>query len=260
MPTRRLLVVAALLVGLIALLLVGAPDRRVVSAAPLTVLAAASLTEALQEVGAAWERQGNGPVTFSFDASSRLARQVEAGVPADVFVSADLAWMDTLEDKGLVAPGSRVVLLGNTLVAVVRQDAAFVPASPADLANPAIRHLALAGENVPAGRYARAALRSLGAWDAVEGRVVSGDDVRTTLAWVAGGEAEAGVVYGTDAEVEPRVRVAFTFPAGSHPAITYPAAVLQGSAHPDDARRFVAFCTSEEARALFAAQGFLPAP
>lgn len=257
MITRRLLVLAVLLLALF-----GAPTRprAEVPAAPLTVLAAASLTESLQKVGAAWQAKGNGTVTFSFDASSRLAKQVQGGVPADAFFSADLEWLDFLDQKGLVVPGSRVVLLGNTLVAVVGTDSTFVPASARDLADPAIRDLALAGEYVPAGKYARAALRSLGAWDAVKARVVTGDNVRATLAWVAGGEAEAAVVYATDAKVEPRARVAFTFPPGSHPAIVYPAAALKGSTHVEDAKRFLAFCQSAEAQAVFAAAGFLPAP
>ena len=232
------------------------PARAEGAAAPLSVLAAASLSEALQAVAQAWQAQGNGAVTLSFDGSSRLARQVEAGMPADAFFSADLAWMDHLDRQGLLQPGSQRALLGNSLVAVVRRDAVPVPASAADLAGPGIERLALAGENVPAGRYARAALASLGAWQGVADRVVVGDDVRTALAWVATGEAQAGVVYATDARVEPRVQVAFPFPAGSHPPIVYPAAVLRGAAHPQDAARFLDFCQSAQARALFAAAGF----
>ena len=224
------------------------------------MLAGASLTESLQKVGAAWQADGHGPVTFSFDASSKLARQVEAGVPADAFISADQEWMDYLDGKGLIAPGSRAVVLGNALVAVVGASAAFTPTDAHDLANPAIVHLALAGENVPAGKYARAALQSTGAWDAVKDRVVNGDNVRATLGWVATGEAEAGVVYATDARVEPRVKVAFAFPASSHPPIAYPAAALSAAAHLEEAQRFVTYCQSPEAQAIFAAAGFLPPP
>lgn len=257
MTPRRHLLLAALAALAI---LPWAGARAEAPAAPLTVLAAASLTESLQSVGAAWTAKGNGPVTFSFDATSRLAKQIEGGVPADVFVSADLAWMDHLETRGLLAPGTRTVIAGNALVAVVGRGAAFAPTRASDLAAPAVKRLALAGENVPAGRYARAALVSQGAWDAVRDRVVVGDDVRGTLTWVAAGEADAGVVYATDARIEPRVRVAFTFPSAAHPPIVYPAAALAGSRHGADAARFVAFCRSPEARAIFAAAGFTPPP
>lgn len=235
-------------------------SRAEAPASPLTVLAASSLTESLRKVGGAWQAKGNGSVTFSFEASSKLARQVEGGVPADVFVSADLEWMDYLDGKGLLAPGSRVVLLGNTLVAVVGAEARFVPTRPGELADPAVKRLALAGENVPAGKYARAALRATGAWEPVQDRAIVGDNVRTTLGWVAAGEADAGVVYATDAKIAPGVKVAFAFPPTSHPAIVYPAAALKGSAHGEDAKRFVAFCRSAEGQAIFAAAGFLPAP
>lgn len=249
----RLLATLALLAALL-----GLPARAAAPAAPLTVLAAASLTEVLQQLGASWQAKGNGAVRFSFDASSRLAKQVESGAPADAFFSADQEWMDWLDARGLVA--DRVTLAGNTLVTVVRNDAPTPPADAKGLAGPAIHRLAMAGENVPAGRYGRAALRSLGVWDAVKDRVVNGDSVRAALTWVATGEADAGVVYATDARVEPRVRVAFTFLASSHPPIAYPAAALRGSAHLADARAFVAFCASAEARAVFAAAGFTPPP
>ncbi len=225
----------------------------------LTVLAASSLTESLQQVGAAWAAAGHPPVTFSFDASSRLARQIEAGAPADLFFSADAEWMDHLATGGLVDPATRVDLLGNTLVVVVPAASTLSVAGVADLARPEVRHLALAGDSVPAGRYARAALGALGGWDAVKDRVVSGDNVRTTLAWVAGGEAEAGLVYGTDARVEPRVKAVWTVPATAHPPIVYPAAVVASSGRRSDAAAFLAFCRSAPAMAVFGAAGFTPA-
>ncbi len=226
------------------------------SGAPITVFAASSLTESLQRVAVAWTAHGGGTVTFSFDASSRLARQIEAGAPADVFVSADTAWVDWLD--GRVAVASRADLLGNTLVAVVRADAPVVPGGPADLVDPALKRLALAGENVPAGAYARAALRSTGAWAAVGGRVVSGDSVRTALGWVASGEADVGIVYRTDVRVEPAVREAFAFAPGTHPPIVYRGAVLAGRAATADAAAFLAFCASPEAQAIFTTAGFTP--
>jgi molybdate transport system substrate-binding protein len=195
-------------------------------------------------------------VAFHFGASSRLARQIEAGAPADLFFSADAAWMDYLAQRGRLAPGSRVDLLRNALVVVVPRDARWVPTGPADLAAPEMSRLALAGEAVPAGRYARTALQTSGVWPTVQARVVVGDDVRAALAWAARGEASAAVVYATDARVEPRVRVAFAFASESHPTIVYPAAVMAASRRPAEARRFLAFCQGPEARAIFAAQGF----
>jgi molybdate transport system substrate-binding protein len=226
----------------------------------LTVLAASSLTESLQRVGDAWAAAGHPPVTLSFDASSRLARQVEAGAPADLFFSADQEWMDHVAARGLVDPASRVNLLGNTLVVVVPAASTLSVTSVADLARPEVQHLALAGEPVPAGRYARAALRALGGWEAVQERVVSGDNVRATLAWVAAGEAEAGVVYATDARIEPRVKVAWTLPASAHPPVVYPAAVVTTSKNPAEAAEFLLFCRSVDAMAVFRAAGFTPPP
>jgi molybdate transport system substrate-binding protein len=236
---------------MIALLLAVLPAR-----ADVVVLAAASLTESLQKAGAAWTAQGHPPVTFSFDASSRLAKQVDEGVAADLYLSADRQWMDWLADRGHLDAGTRVDLVGNALVAVVPPASSL--AGAADLAGPGVRHLALGGESVPAGRYARAALAALGAWEPVKDRVVSGDSVRTVLAWVAGGEAEAGVVYATDALVEPRVKVAFRFPATSHEPIVYPAAVLARALHHDDAVAFLRWLRSTEGLAIFYAAGFSP--
>lgn len=219
----------------------------------LVVLAAASLTESLQKVGAAWTAAGHPGVTFSFDASSRLATQIEAGAPADVYFSADTAWMDELVGKGFVVKSTRVDLLGNTLVLV----SPAAGGSVTDLSTVGrAAHLALAGESVPAGKYALAALTALGVWDSVEDHVVRGDNVRTVLSWVATGEADAGVVYGTDAKVEPRVKVVYTFPASSHPAIVYPAAVTTSSTHAADASAFLDYCRSAAGMAVFTAAGF----
>jgi molybdate transport system substrate-binding protein len=199
-------------------------------------------------------------VAFSFDSSSKLAKQVEASAPADLVFFADADTMDTLDGEGLLAPGTRRVLVGNSLVVVVPASASWAPASAADLAAPAVVHLALAGENVPAGRYGRAALNAAGVWAQVEPRIVTGDNVRTTLAWVTRGEAEAGVVYATDARVESGVRTAFAFPADSHPPIVYPAAVVAASDYVPDATAFLAFCASPAGLALFTEAGFLPPP
>ena len=236
---------------------------RVVEAAdpdPIVVLAASSLQETLPVVAAAWTAKGHPPVTFHFDASSRLAKQIEAGAPADVFISADRDWMDVLERAGRLAAGTRQDLVGNTLVAVVPAASGLTLASPGDFARPEVARLGLAGENVPAGKYGRAALRSIGVGDAVQGRIVNGDTVRTVLKWVATGEVSAGIVYATDARVEPRVRVVFRFAAGSHPAIVYPMAVLKDSVHAREAGSFLAACRSPEGMAVFLAAGFTAAP
>ncbi len=224
----------------------------------LVVLAASSLTESLTDVAAMWTARGNPGVTFRFDASSRLARQIEAGSPGDLYFSADTGWMDYLDARGLVQRASRVNLFGNTLVAIVPAGAPVSLLAPADLAEPGIRHLALAGEHVPAGRYARAALQDAEAWPAVQARVVNGDSVRTVLSWVATGEAQAGVVYATDARVEPKVQIALHFPPTSHPPIVYPAAVLAETADPAPAAAFLEFCQSVEGMAIFEAAGFTP--
>jgi molybdate transport system substrate-binding protein len=223
---------------------------------PLRVYAAASLAEVLPRVAAAWTGQGNPPVTFAFDASSRLARQIEAGAPADVFVSADTAWIEFVVERGLVRRSTRVDLAGNRLVVVVPATDASPMSGPEALARPSIRHLALAGENVPAGIYAYAALTHLGLWATLAPRVVRGDNVRTALAWVATGEADAGIVYATDARVEPRVRVAWPMPEGSHPPIRYLAAVTTGSARPDEAASLLAFCRGEVGLRRFEDAGF----
>lgn len=255
--TRALLTRALIPLGLLLLTLLLPPGAQASEGGPV-VLAAASLTEALQAAGAAWAAKGHPAPTFSFDASSKLAKQVEAGAPADLYLSADAAWMDYLDQRGLVDHATRVDLLGNRLVVVVPASSPLSLTSAQGLATPAVRRLALAGENVPAGSYGRAALRNLGAWDAVKDRVVSGDNVRTVLGWVAAGEADAGLVYATDAKVEPRVKVALGLPDGSHAPIVYPAAVVKGAAHAKEASDFLAFCRSAEGMAVFTAAGFRP--
>jgi molybdate transport system substrate-binding protein len=226
----------------------------------LTALAAASLTDVLPTVAAAWKAADGADVVFSFDSSSKLAKQVEGGAPADLVFFADTDTMNSLDTKNLLAAGSRRDLLGNELVVVVPATATWTPASAADLSADALHHLALAGENVPAGRYGRAALNAANVWMSVEPKVVTGDNVRTTLAWVTRGEAEAGVVYATDAKAEPGVKTAFVFPADAHPPIVYPAAVVASSTHVDQAKIFLDFCASPIGMELFAKAGFLPPP
>ena len=251
MPTTR----RALLMAMAAVC-VGGPAAA--AEAPLRVLAASSLTEVLGALDRRWQQAGHPPLVLSVDGSNRLAQQIVAGAPADVFMSADEPWMQQVADAGLILTQTRVVLAQNRLVVVVAAGGAAHVRVPADLIR--VQRLALAGEGVPAGRYARASLQQLGLWAPLQARVVSGANVRATLAWVAGGEADAGVVYATDARVEPRVQVAFALPEASHPPIRYPAAVVRGSAQPAQAAAFLALCQSAAARADWSAAGFLPPP
>jgi molybdate transport system substrate-binding protein len=247
--------IASLRAGILAVLALSACKPR--GDAELHVLAAASLTDVLPEIANGWSKSEDGmPVELVFDASSRLASQIEAGAPADVFVSADREWMDALEGKDLVLAGTRHDLLGNRLVVVVPNDAASTPTDASALRG--VERLALAGASVPAGKYARASLESLGLLADVAPKIVEGDNVRTALAWVAKGEAEAAIVYATDARIEPAVRIAFELPADSYPVIVYPIAALTNAEHEAGARRFIAHTRSNAAQAVFRAAGFPP--
>lgn len=228
------------------------------SGAPV-VLAAASMQESLEAAATQWAAQGHAKPVLSFAASSALARQVEAGAPADLFISADQEWMDALEAKGLLRPGTRAPLLGNSLVLIApatsktRLDLRAGAPLAAALGD---GRLALADPaGVPAGRYARQGLEKLGLWDSVSGRIAAGDNVRAALALVAQGEAPLGVVYATDAAAERKVRVVATFPADSHVPITYPVAILR-EARSTDAAGFRAFLLSPQGQAVFRRFGF----
>lgn len=223
------------------------------------VLAAASLQESLEAAAHVWAAKGHEPPTLSFAASSALARQVEAGAPADLFISADEEWMDTLAKKGLVRTGSRVTMLGNSLVLIapVSSKIALRAAPGLPLARAlGTGRLALADPAVPAGRYARQALERLGVWNQVSDRITAGDSVRAALALVTRGEAPLGIVYATDARAEPKVRVVATFPAASHVPVTYPIASLRTS-RSADAEAFRTFLLSPEAQAVFRRYGFI---
>ncbi len=196
------------------------------------------------------------PVRFSFDATSRVAPQVLQGAPADLFFSADMGWMDWVEEGGGILSDTRVTLLENELVLVVPAGREVFPRAPDGLANPELQRLALAGENVPAGRYGKAALESTGVWESVLPRIVRAGTVRGALEWVAQGEVDAGIVYRTDAVAEDRVRVAFAFSTATHPPILYPGAVTTQAPHPEVAREFLDFCQSPGARAVFRDEGF----
>ena len=223
----------------------------------ILVLAASSLTDVLTEASRVFERAGHGKVRLSFDATSRLARQLQQGAPGDVIVCADEAWMDELDKTGDVDPRTRVAVASNALVLIVRAGTE-PPADPRALAQSEGR-VVLAGESVPAGRYARDALGSLGVWQRVAPRVVTAPNVRAVLAVVARGEAVAGVVYATDAAIAKDVTVAFAFPEHSHAPVVYPAAVATHSKHAAQAEAFIAFLRSDEGRRIFASAGFRPA-
>jgi molybdate transport system substrate-binding protein len=222
----------------------------------ILVFAAASLTDALGEIGAGFEARTGARVLFSFAGSNALARQIQAGAPADVFVSANLDRMDELERAGLVHPIDRVSLLSNRLAVVVAAASGLVIGAPADLGR--ARRLALGDpEAVPAGIYARLWLEGLGLWEALRERMVPTLDVRAALAAVESGAADAGVVYRTDAALSSRVRVAFEVPAAEAPRIVYPAAILASSTAPE-ARAFLDHLRSSPARAVFTRLGFEP--
>lgn len=225
----------------------------------LTVFTAASLTEALSEAGKAYAAAGHEAPVFSFAASSALARQIENGAPAALFVSADEEWMDYLSERKLIDANSRVSFLGNSLVLVVpKGEALGVAIGPTfDLAGALKgRRLSLADPtSVPAGRYAQAALTSLGAWKSVEAFVVRADNVRAALTFVERKEAAAGIVYATDAALTDRVEVAGTFPASSHAPISYPVAIIAKN-DSAEARAFREFLLSEPAKAIYRKYGF----
>lgn len=227
--------------------------------AGLTVFAAASLKEALDEAAAAYRRQTGVPVRVSYAASSALARQIEQGAPADVFFSADLEWMDYLQQRNRLDVATRRSLLGNRLVLIAPR----ASKAQVDLKRPATLLAALGDgrlavgqtRTVPAGKYAKASLESLSLWNGVRPRLAESESVRAALMLVARGETPLGIVYASDAKAEPGVRVVATFPEDSHPPIVYPVAALRG-ARAAQATRFVQWLASPAADALFTKRGF----
>lgn len=230
-------------------------------AAEISVFAAASLSDALKVLAAEHQRATGDTVRLNLAASSLLARQIKEGAPADLFFSADEAKMDDLAQAGLIDATSRRSLLGNRLVVVVPLDRPLALASAADLASPAVKHLALAETaTVPAGIYAKAWLQKVKAWDAVAARVVATENVRAALAAVESGNADAGIVYRTDALISKQVKIAFEVSGLAAPAISYPVALVKGGKNPPGAAQFLARLTAAEGRAVFAQFGFTPQP
>ena len=245
--------------GLILLLLAALGPTVHAAQGELTVFAAASLTNVLQEVGDAYTAETHQPVRFSFAASSALARQIQSGAPADIFVSADQEWMDYLQSRNLIGSASRGNIVANALVLIAPASSALqLKIAPGFALAAALGddgRLATGDpQSVPVGKYAQAALTQLGVWSAVQGRIVAADNVRTALNFVARGEAPLGIVYATDARVEPKVRVVDVFPESSHEPITYPAAATANAG--PGAQAFLAYLHGTKAQAIFDHAGF----
>jgi molybdate transport system substrate-binding protein len=248
------------LFAFIGLLLALAAPQGAAAQDTITVFAAASLRNALDDVDAAFTKASGVKVTASYAASSALAKQIEQGAPAEVFVSADLKWMDYLDQKKLVRPDSRVNLLGNRLVLIAPKTSKLGPVTIAkgfDIAKLAGNgRIAVADvKAVPAGLYAKAALESLGAWAAAEPKLAQAENVRATLAFVARDETPIGIVYETDAKIEPKVKIAGVFPVGSYPPVTYPVAAVAASKNAT-VTRYLNYLRTGAAKAIFERYGF----
>jgi molybdate transport system substrate-binding protein len=253
--SRRLLLAA---LGVLAFV---APARTALAQAlpTVTVFAAASLKNAMDDVGKAYMAKTGDPVRFSYAASSAIAHQIEARAPADVFISADADWMDYLAQRGLIVTATRRDVLTNHLALIAPADSTIqlrigkdMPLAKALGAG----RLSVAGPEVPAGKYAKAALTALGVWPEVQDKLAPAENVRGALAFVARGEAPLGIVYDTDAKVEPKVRIVGLFPETSHPPIIYPAALIAGSGKPG-AAAFLGFLQGPEASKVFQSYGFI---
>ena len=235
--------------------------QTVVAATDITVFAAASTTNALTEIANIYEAAGNGKVLLSFASSSTLAKQIEQGAPADVFLSADTEWMNYLEEKNLLEPGSRSSLLSNRIVLIVPVSST----AQAVTVSPQLDLTALLGKDgllsvgdpthVPVGKYAKAALEHLKLWPQVENKIAPAKDVRAGLALVERAESPLGIVYATDAAISDKVRVIGTFPANSHPKIDYPVAAVKNSKN-NAALAFIKFLNTPQAKEIWAKYGF----
>ena len=227
-------------------------------AANVNVFAAASLTDALKEIAAGYEKKSGDKIVFNFGASSFLARQIEEGAPADIFFSADEEKMDGLDKKGLIQKDTRRSRLSNALVIVVASEQGAAIKDPRGLASDKVKRIALAEpRTVPAGIYAKEYLQQQNLWPAVEAKVVPTENVRAALAAVEAGNAEAGIVYKTDAGISRKVRIAYEVPAGDSPPISYPMALVKESKNTTAAKAFLKHLESEEAARTFEKFGFI---
>jgi molybdate transport system substrate-binding protein len=227
-------------------------------AADLHVYAASSLTDALKEIGTAYEKETGDRVIFNFAASSVLARQIEESAPGDLFFSADEAKMDELQKRGLINESTRHDLLSNTLVIVIASDSQAPLSAPADLKKSEFQRIAIADpKSVPAGVYAREFLSQIGLVDALQSKLVPTENVRAALAAVEAGNADAGFVYKTDATLSKKVKIACTISGEHSPKIIYPAAILKSAPDPTAAEKFLRFVQAETARGIFEKFGFI---
>ena len=225
----------------------------------VVVFAAASLKNALDDIAGQWQRETGKKTVISYAASNTLIKQIEQGAPADIFISADLDWMDYGQQKNLIKPDSRFNLLGNRLVLIAPKDSSIsANIQPGfDLAT-LLKGGRLAMGNVdavPAGKYGKAALEKLGVWDSVKDKIAQAETVRAALLFVSRGEAPLGIVYQTDAAADPGVKIVGTFPENTHPPIIYPVALTKESTNPG-AQAFLNYLRAPAARAAFERQGF----
>lgn len=227
-----------------------------VHAETINVFAASSMKSALDQIKVEWKEKTNNEVVATYGSSATLAKQIEQAAPADIFISADLAWMDELAKSNLIKTETRKDLVGNTLVLIAASGSKLDPKIEDISTTLGSDKIALGDiKSVPAGKYAKAALDKLNLWSAIEKQVVMQDNVRAALALVARGEAKLGIVYGSDAKAEVKVEVVAVFPETSHAKIIYPAAVIAASKNPD-AQSFLDFLTSKDAQLIFRENGF----
>ena len=235
-----------------------AEDSPAADKGPL-VFAAASLKDALDAISANWKKESGKQAVISFAASSALAKQIEKGAPADIFVSADEDWMNYLAERKLIKPDTRFDLAGNRLVLIAPKDSKLTATIGQDFPLASLLgdgRLAMADTaSVPAGKYGKAALEKLGAWDGVKDKIAQAENVRAALSLVSRGEAPLGIVYATDAKADPKVRVLDAFPESTHAPILYPIAITAASTN-KDAPAFLAYLKTADAQGVFEAQGF----
>jgi molybdate transport system substrate-binding protein len=229
-----------------------------IKAEEVEVFAAASLTDALKEIAATYEKTSGDKIIFNFAASNTLEMQIKASAPADIFFSADEAKMNDLTRQGLVVKETRKDLLSNSLVIIVPDDSKLTLTSAAHLTDPKIQKIALGQpQSVPAGIYAKAYLQKIGIWAQVEARVIPMENVRAALAAVETGNVDAGIVYKTDALHSKKVKVACEVPVAEGPAIAYPAALVQGSKHAAAAKKFLDYLGEPSSLKTFEKYGFI---
>jgi molybdate transport system substrate-binding protein len=233
------------------------------ASADILVFGAASLKNALDDVNARYQRKTGGKIVVSYGASSTLAKQLESGAPADIFISADLDWMDYVAQRKLIKPETRSNFLGNKLVLIAPADSKVTltigPNFPLAQALGSGRLAMADPASVPAGKYGKASLEALGVWASVSDKIAPAQDVRTALAYVSRGEAPLGIVYQTDAAADKGVKIVGAFPASTHPPIIYPIAVTAVSNNPG-VGAYMSFLKSSEARSAFESQGFVVLP